>query len=196
MSLKVAELQTLGVSTKSVQVVIKDHLNIIDTKIREADRVFGWNVITYDLPADFAIPSMGKPEQQRFVYSNIISSLRERGFKVAIVLGSSMARLFIGYIVEFSREEVEAMTKTIQSCLIHNQADIDRFCNPPVQKASKAASGNKKSKGSKNAKESEAADDSKSSAEQLEKDLFAVQENLSSWAEPPATAADPPPTSA
>lgn len=136
MALRVSDLQTAVVSTSALQNQIREQLQMIDTRIREADRVFGRNVITVSLPATFGVPGLEKMEQQRFVYSEIIDSLKKRDFEVRIWLGQDSATLYIAYVVNFNPEQVDAMTEIIKGAMVKTE-DIPKFVDP----GSKAATG-------------------------------------------------------
>lgn len=129
MSVKVGDLQTTIVNTSSLEAQVREHLHMIDDKLRGADRTFGRNILRVKLPATFGIPGLDPMEQQRFVYSEILDSLQKRGFEARIWLGKDSAELFIAYIVTFNPEQIEAMSAIIRNSVISAE-DIPKFMNP------------------------------------------------------------------
>ncbi len=128
MALRVEELQTAVVSTATLEGLVRERLQMIDIKIREADRVFGRNVIIVDLAVEFGVPGLDKREQQRFVYSKIIESLKQRRFDVKIWLGQDTTRLFIAYTIKFNAEQKAAMSEIIRETRIERE-QIEVFCS-------------------------------------------------------------------
>jgi len=129
MSIAVQDLQTSIVNTSALEAQVREHLNMIDNRLREAERTFGRNVLVVKLPATFGIPGLDKMEQQRFVYSEIIDSLRKRGFEVRIWLGRDAAALYVAYVVTFKPEQVDAMSAIIREAVI-DAGDVPGFMTP------------------------------------------------------------------
>jgi hypothetical protein len=128
MALRVEDLQTALVSTSALENQVREQLLLIDTRIRESDRVFGENLITVNLPTSFGVPGLDKMEQQRFVYSEIIDSLKLRKFEVRIFLGKDSATIYIKYVVRFNVDQVEAMSDIIRASVIKAE-EIPTFVN-------------------------------------------------------------------
>lgn len=128
MSLKVGQLQqSTGIGAR-MESILRETLNLVDTRIREADRYFGRNVVSIEIDTSFAIPGLAKKDQQRYVYSRIISSLKERGFEVRITLEDGKTVLYVAFTIDFSEEELKAMNQLIRSTRLDTAAEVDEFC--------------------------------------------------------------------
>lgn len=131
MALRAQDLRTSAVNTSALEDRAREHINMVDARIREADRTFGRNVVRVKLPASFGVPGLEKTEQQRFIYSEIINSLRKRGFEVRIWLGKESAELLIAYVVAFNAEQLAAMTAIVRDAVIRPE-EIADFIDPPL----------------------------------------------------------------
>ena len=128
MSLKVSQLQQSSGIGARMEAVIRETLNMIDTRVREADRAFGRNVVDIELETAFAIPGLAKQDQQRYVYSKVISSLGERGFEARITLGETKTMLLVAYTIDFSKKELDAMNKVIKNARLNTPEEVTQFC--------------------------------------------------------------------
>lgn len=129
MAMTVSDLQSALAGTAALEHQLREWLQLIDNKIRDADRVFGRNVITVDLPVSFGIPGLDKKEQQRYIYCNILLSLRKRGFEVRILLNDDTTRLYIAFTISFTPEQLETMSAVIRDSLIR-PAQVAAFFEP------------------------------------------------------------------
>lgn len=133
MSLRPEALQTSVASIAALEAIVREQLAMIDTRIRESDRKMGRNVIVIDLTDNFGIPGLDVREQQRFVYSSIISNLQKRGFETKIRLPTKReptTSVYVAYTVEFNPEEVSAMSAVLSQAQIRAGEEVEKFCDP------------------------------------------------------------------
>lgn len=118
MSITAKELTKAASNTAALESVVREQLRMIDVKLQAAPRRFGLNVVAIPLESSFSLPGLDKMEQQRFVYSNIIKSLKARGFAVSILLDKTNTQLFVTFEVTFNEEEIRAMNAILQEASI------------------------------------------------------------------------------
>ena len=111
MSVTAEKLSKTGARGKDLQVIIKEHLRIIDDKLCRAEKSWGKNIVTYDLPTLFGIPGLTKTDAQLIIYSAILRSLRDRGFELGLNLEKSI--LYIVWMTDLNHEEMTAMKKLV-----------------------------------------------------------------------------------
>lgn len=125
MAVTAKSLSRSGARGKILEGFVREQLQIIDDKLLHADRTWGRNVMSYDLPDPPLLPGLNKTDAQRFVYSSILRSLDEREFEVGIFLGDAN-RLFVAWATDLTREEVDAMNSVIrEKRILENQ--ISKF---------------------------------------------------------------------
>lgn len=127
MSLRADQLKKLGGSRAALDAIVREQLAMIDSRIQNSDRVFGRNVVHIDLGTSFSIPGLSKMDEQRFVYSSIISSLIKRGFEVRIVLEEDNTTLLVIYTIEFGQADVDQMNKVIRGCSLRRD-QVEEYC--------------------------------------------------------------------
>lgn len=115
MSVTAKQLSKSGARGKDLDAVVREHLQIIDDKLLKADRTWGRNVITHDLPTMLALPGLDKKDAQRIVYSTILRSLENRGFETRIVLEPDFTKIFIVWMTDLNSQEIEAMNTLIRT---------------------------------------------------------------------------------
>lgn len=135
MSLRAEDLKKSTATASAYEAVVKERLRMIDTAIQSAPRAFGRNVVKVSLDANFSLPGLDPREQQRYVYSEIIQSLKKRGFEVHILLDRRGAELYVAYEISFDQREVDAMNQILGKAMIE-AADVPRLyehaaLNPP-----------------------------------------------------------------
>lgn len=128
MSLTADSLQSSAGGTARMEAVARELLAMVDTKIREADRKFGLNIVTVDIASEFNIPGLSKQDQQRFVYSSLIKSLKDRGFAARANLTESGTTLFVRFVIEFNQAEIDAMNKIVGDAMFKSDGEIRAFC--------------------------------------------------------------------
>lgn len=114
MSVSASQLSKSGARGKDLDAVVREHLQIIDDKLLRADRTWGRNVVTHDLPITLALPGLDKKDAQRIVYSTILRSLDKRGFEVKILLEHDRTTVYIAWMTDLDIDEVEAMNALIR----------------------------------------------------------------------------------
>jgi hypothetical protein len=118
MSVTAKQLNQLTANRGDFDYIIKDQLQIIDTRLLTSQKKWGNNLITHDLPQHLTAPGIKKADAQRIVYSAILRSLLQRDFQVKILLTSEMARLFIAWVKPVEKDELNAMTDLISSHVV------------------------------------------------------------------------------
>jgi hypothetical protein len=122
MSVSAKQLSKSGARGKDLDAVVREHLQIIDDKLLKADRTWGRNVVTHDLPTVLALPGLDKKDAQRIVYSTILRSLDRRGFETRILLEPDFTTVYIAWMTDLDIEEVEAMNALIRAKRIQRDA--------------------------------------------------------------------------
>ena len=134
MSVSAKQLSKSGARGKDLDSVVREHIQIIDDKLLHADRTWGRNVVTHDLPTTLSLPGLDKRDAQRIVYSSILRSLDKRGFETKILLETNSTTIFIAWMTDLDIEEVEAMNALIRAKRIQVR-DVEVF----VQRGAVAA---------------------------------------------------------
>ena len=117
MSVTAKKLSKSGAKGKNLDGIVREQLQIIDAKLLQHERMWGWNVIVYELPSSFpGAIGLERKEAQRIVYSSILKSIKNRGFMVKLFLTTKESLLYIGWETDLDPEEAEAMTELIRSC--------------------------------------------------------------------------------
>ena len=127
MSLKASKMQSAVVSANALEAIVREQIQMIDGKIQNSHRVFGRNVIVVDLATIYSVPGLDKQDQQRFIYSEIIKSLRGRDFEAGLVLDKGFTQLYVAFVVQFDPEQIAAMNAIIKSAILATPESIDVF---------------------------------------------------------------------
>jgi hypothetical protein len=127
--LTVTQLTKSALKSKEVENMIKEQLFIIDEKLLKSKKSWGRNVITHELPTIFTHISTGdRIDIQRFMYSTILKNLEKRGFDSKILLSSDATILYIAWVCEYSKTEMEDMDSIIKKNII-SVDNINSFIN-------------------------------------------------------------------
>ena len=125
--LTVSQLTRSTLKSKEVENMIKEQLFIIDEKLLKAKKSWGRNIVTHELPTIFTHISTGdRIDIQRFMYSTILKNLEKRGFDTKITLNSDITVLYIAWVCEYSKEEMENMDIIIKKNIISSD-NINEF---------------------------------------------------------------------
>ena len=135
MSVTAKQLSKSGARGKDLDAVVREHLQIVDDKLLKADRTWGRNVVTHDLPTTLALPGLNKKDAQRIVYSTILRSLDRRGFETRILLESDYTTIYIAWMTDLNLEEVEAMNSLIRVKRVQRDALETFLKRGPVRHA-------------------------------------------------------------
>ena len=123
----VSQLSKSSLRAKELTNIIKEHLFIIDDKILKSNKTWGRNVIVHELPTTFVnISGADRSDIQRLLYSAILKNLEKRGFETKILLDVSKTVLYIAWVTEYSREDIDNMNIIIQKNRI-SPKDVDTF---------------------------------------------------------------------
>ena len=122
MSVTAKHLKKSGARGKDLDAVVREHLRIIDEKLLKADRTWGRNVVSHDLPPVPSLPGLDKKNAERIVYSAILRSLETRGFDARLLLEPDNTTVYISWTTELAPTEVEAMNALIRARRIQPEA--------------------------------------------------------------------------
>ena len=139
MSVTAKQLSRSGARGKELDGLVREQIQIIDDKLLRADRTWGRNVVSHDLPTVLALPGLDKKDAQRIVYSAILRSLDKRGFETALVLELESSTLYIAWMTDLDVEEVESMNALIRSKRLKRDA-VKGFYKHGSMPAPRAAS--------------------------------------------------------
>ena len=126
MSVTVRQLSKSGAKGKELDALVREQLLMIDDKLLRADRTWGRNVVMHELPVGYPLPGLEKKDGPRIVYSSILRRLMERGFGVRILLESERTLLYLEWVTDINREEIDAMNRLIRSASIRRE-EVDSF---------------------------------------------------------------------
>lgn len=98
--------------------IIREQLQIIDDRLTRAERTWGRNVVSHDLPTNLAMPGLDKRDAQRIVYCAIVRSLTGRGFEVRLLLEEERSAIYIAWVTDLDLEEIQAMNHLIKTVRI------------------------------------------------------------------------------
>jgi hypothetical protein len=130
MSVTVGQLKKSGAKGKELDALVREQLLMIDDKLLRAERTWGRNVVTHELPVGYSLPGLEKKDGQRIIYSSIIRSLAERGFGVRILLESERTFIYLEWVTDINCEEIDAMNRLIRSASIRKE-DLPAFLARP-----------------------------------------------------------------
>ncbi len=138
MALTAEKLSKSGARGKEIDLIIREQLQMIDDRLLRAERKWGRNVVTHDLPIQFTIPGLEKKDAQRIVYSSILRSLERRKFEVCLCLEENRSTLYIAWVTDLDVDEVEAMNALILSKRIQPE-QVPQFMTSGLIPASRTA---------------------------------------------------------
>ena len=122
-----SQLTRSTLKSKEVENMIKEQLFIIDEKLLKSKKSWGRNIVTHELPTIFTHISTGdRIDIQRFMYSTILKNLEKRGFDTKISLNLDTTVLYIAWVCEYSKEEMENMDIIIKKNIIASD-NINEF---------------------------------------------------------------------
>jgi hypothetical protein len=132
MSITAKRLSKSGARGKQMDAIIREQLQIIDDKMLRAERTWGRNVVTHDLPTNLAMPGLDKRDAQRIVYSAIIRSLTKRGFEIRLLLEESKSSLYAVWVTDLDTEEIQAMNQLLKGARI-TRDELPKFLGEAQQ---------------------------------------------------------------
>lgn len=118
MSITAKKLSKSGARGKEMDAIIREQLQIIDDRLIRAERTWGRNVVSQDLPTNLAMPGLDKRDAQRIVYCAIVRSLTGRGFEVKLLLEEDRSAIYIAWVTDLDLEEIQAMNHLIKTVRI------------------------------------------------------------------------------
>jgi hypothetical protein len=118
MSVTAKQLSKSGAKGKDLDAIVREQLLIIDDRLQRADRTWGRNIVSQDLPTNFTFPGLEKKDAQRIIYTAIVRSLQERGFGVRLLLDPDRTTIFLEWVTDLNSEEIDAMNRLIRTVRI------------------------------------------------------------------------------
>lgn len=118
MSVTAKRLSKSGARGKEIDGLIREQLHIVDDKLVRAERTWGKNIVSYNLPTNLALPGLEKRDAQRIVYTAVVRSLKKRGFDVRLLLEEHVSTLYISWVTDLDTEEVQAMNQLLRTVRI------------------------------------------------------------------------------
>lgn len=128
MSITAEKLSKMGTHGSTFRQIVRDQLSAIDSELQRHTKQWGRNVVTYELPSVFTNTGLSRKQTQLIIYSQIIRSLKDRGFEVRIAINADHTVLFVVWVTEVDPAQIRAMTATIKKAAI-DPKDIDAFRN-------------------------------------------------------------------
>lgn len=109
MSLTVATLNGIIFNKDIIADFVKVQLGTIDKKIRDTCKLTSVPELVYELPIVFPPAIDNNHNAKLLVYKEIITSLEQRGFTVALkkIEGRATFSLVIGWTIEYSNKDLE-----------------------------------------------------------------------------------------
>lgn len=140
MAITASQLSKSGARGKEMDNLVREQLQIIDDKLTHASRVWGRNVLIYELPTQYPFQGLSKQDAQRIAYCAILRSLEKRGFEVRLQLERRPERsiLYVAWNTDLDLEEVKAMNELIVKLRIESK-DVPAFMQPRELAARKKA---------------------------------------------------------
>jgi hypothetical protein len=126
MSIKPCDLDAMTVNPTAVDRIARTQIAMIDSKLRVHECKWGRNVVS--VPLELSYPGLPGTEDiiQTIVYSSVISSLKKRGFEVAITLGVEATTLYIAWEKKMGERESAVMVKLLRDHHIRD-TDVEQF---------------------------------------------------------------------
>ncbi|MCH1583315.1 MAG: hypothetical protein L7S63_09370 [Flavobacteriales bacterium] len=115
MAVTAKQLSKKGARGKELDALVREQLLLIDDRLLRQERTWGRNVLRHELPTGYSLPGLEKRDAQRIIYSAIIRSLQDRGFVVRLGLEEDQTLLYLEWVTDINREEVDAMNRLIRS---------------------------------------------------------------------------------
>jgi hypothetical protein len=131
MSVRADQLSKSGARSGDIDGIVREQLRIIDEKLLRHERIWGHNVVMFDLPTQLSLPGLNLADAQRIVYAMIIRSIDERLFETRLLLNKETQKntLFISWMTDLDATEVEAMNALISSKVIRAEEVADFIAN-------------------------------------------------------------------
>lgn len=120
MSITAEKLKKSGAKGQHITLVVDEQLRLIDDKLQKHERVWGLNVVPYDIPVVFSSLGLERKVAQMIIYATVIRSLESRGFGVALVFHErpERAELLITWVTDIDEDEVRSMNKLIKRVVV------------------------------------------------------------------------------
>jgi hypothetical protein len=131
MTVKAADLSRASARSQDINCVLREQLRLIDDRLTRSVKIWGRNVVRYEVPTTFGIIGLDKKNMQLIIYTEILQSLVNRGFEVRIFFEEQRTEIFIAWTIKISAEEAEAMKATIRSKRIEKDKIDDFIRNGP-----------------------------------------------------------------
>jgi hypothetical protein len=126
MSITAKELSKTGARSKAFDLIVREQISVIDSRLQKASKTWGRNVVACELPIVFPNTGLDVRSAQRIVYSTIIQNYKERGFGLRILLQSRNTTLYVEWVTDIDPEAIKGMNRLIKSVSIQ-PGEVDEF---------------------------------------------------------------------
>ncbi len=121
------QIGKLKINEKEVSILVKDQLTQITALIVNHPQKLGINYVIYDLPRhNFTGASLA--DSQRMIAAKLIKEIKEKNYKVRIILDNSNPKLLIKWTTAINRDDIDIMNAYIKENKI-DSAEIEEFLN-------------------------------------------------------------------
>jgi len=134
MSVTIEQLKQGGVTTDSLQKIIRDQLSAIDVLLTKCKGMIGNNIVEFELPMTLSLPGIKSKIAQKIVYAGIIESLEQRRFKCRIFLDDVKRKysLFVRWKVPLDKSKMAEIEKLLAERMLGTEADVTKFYSDPA----------------------------------------------------------------
>lgn len=82
------KVSRLGYKPSLIKAVVRAQIDILNAKIQRSEKKWGKNMIIHVLPEVFDIPGLSKENAQKLIYSQIIITCKDAGYRVRLSLNA------------------------------------------------------------------------------------------------------------
>jgi hypothetical protein len=136
MSVTAEQLSKSGAKGKDLDAIVREQILIIDDRLQRSERNWGRNILAHNLPTSFTFAGLEKKDAQRIIYTAIVRSVEERGFKVRLLLKHDCTTIYLEWVTDLNSDEIDAMNRLIRRVRIASAEDLEAFLSgaPPQEK--------------------------------------------------------------
>jgi hypothetical protein len=131
-----SNIRKRGYRPSLVNSIVRNQINLIDSKLKHIDKKWGINIVKHALPTDFDIPGLNNERAKKLIYTQIITKCESAGYSVKLVVDNkkNKAAVVLIWESEVSREESETMDRIYERALNLNLKDVREKNKPQSEK--------------------------------------------------------------
>jgi len=142
MSISAKQAGSIGVSMEECDEIIDRILEAIYSEIATFPATTGQNILKYDLPIQFNVPSddtgTKKANRQIIIYGAVIKKLKTEGYSVYIKLTESKNTLYVVWESNYNRALFEELSKEVKGSVVSSEDMLHEMLKKqPKSKSSK-----------------------------------------------------------